>query len=205
MPLYRIQLSPDAGEGGSPLPDEVVSISRSELDALRARAEAGAPEAQDTADPAARERESSLTRELAAREQKVTELERAYRAALRDRELATALAGKPLVPGAAAQLIKLWRDDFDALEESGEHRVYSRDGRPIQQAIADRLADPEYAHFCLPSSRGGSGAKDANRGARLNQNNAPKTLGEAVVLQWREQTAARAGSASKPIGLGRRR
>ena len=194
--MYRIQMSPDSGEGTSAVSDDVVTISRVELDALRAQAGT----ATDGSD-----RDASHAQELAAREQRVTELERAYRSALRDRELATALTGKPLVPGAAAQLIKLWREDFDAYEESGEYRVGSRDGRTIQQAIADRLASAEYAHFCLPSSRGGSGAQDTNRVARLPHGGAPKTLGEAVVMQWREQAATRAGGASKPIGLGRRR
>lgn len=236
MGLYRILRSPDAGQEGGALPDDIVTISRAELDALRARAGASgtaedgpeavppprlttppSPSPDDTAtggevresrpplDPAARDLESFYAREIGAREQKVAELQRAYRDAVRDRELATALAGKPLVPGAASQLIKLWRDDFDAFEEAGEHRVCSRDGRTIHQVVAERLSSQEYAHFCLPSSRGGAGAQDANRTAKSSPPGAPRNLGEAVVMQWREQSAARANVPSRPVGLGRRR
>ena len=120
-------------------------------------------------------------------------------------DLATALAGRPLVAGATTQLLKLWRDDFDVIEEDGKHRVCSRDGLTIDQAVAERLASAEYAHFCLPSSRGGAWAPDAKRAAKSGHADVPKNLGESVALRWREQSAARAGFPSKPIGLGRRR
>jgi hypothetical protein len=187
------------------LPTEPSSTRSQDLGAADREVDGHLPGARAFLDPDARERESFYAKEIAAREQKVAELERAYRAALRDRELATALAGKPLVAGATTQLIKLWRDDFDAYEEEGQHRVCSRDGRTIDQAIAERLASPEYAHFCLPSSRGGAGAQDANRTAKSSHAGAPRNLGEAVVLQWREQAAARAHVPSQPIGWGRRR
>jgi hypothetical protein len=214
MPRCLILRSPDfESVGGSPT-DEFVTISRAELDELRARAEGGLSSRTNPGGPSAgredfveewKAREAAHSREIATREQKAAELERAYKAALRDRELATALVGKPLVPGAAAQLIKLWRDDFEVVDEDGEIQILARDGRRVEQAVLDRLNGPEFAHFCLPSSRGGTGAKGQNRSASSAPAPAsPKTLGEAVLLNWRESESRGQGSPSQN-GWGRRR
>jgi hypothetical protein len=189
------------------LDDEVVTIRRGELDELRALARGFSSAPRDngpTVDAAAR-REEALARELADRDRKVTELESAYRRALRDRELATTLAGRPLVSGAAGQLIKLWSDDLDVYEESGEYKVVSRDGRPVGQWVAERLGGPEFAHFCLPSSRGGSGARGLSQsGAAARVAPASLTLGEAIISQWRESAAASVAPTLGPAGWGRR-
>ena len=212
MRLCRILRSPDSESGGSSLSDELVTIPRAELDELRARAEEGS-EARPGESSLARSefaetlksRDAVYSREIAAHEQKSIELERAYKAALRDRELATALVGKPLVPGAASQLIKLWRDDFEVVDEDGEIRILAKDGRAVDQAVTDRLNGPDFAHFCLPSSRGGTGAKGQNRSASPAPAPAPpRTLGEAILLQWRE-SASRPQASPTPTGWGRRR
>jgi hypothetical protein len=189
------------------LAEEVVSIRRGELDELRALARGSSTAPRDNgpiADEAAK-REEAMARELANRDRKVAELESAYRRALRDRELATSLAGRPLVSGAAGQLIKLWSDDFDVYEESGEYKVVSRDGRPVGQWVAERLGGPEFAHFCLPSSRGGSGARGLSQsGAAARVAPASLTLGEAIISQWRESAAASVAPTLGPAGWGRR-
>ena len=214
MRLCQILRSPDFESDGGSLADELVTISRAELDELRAKAEEGSVSkigpgelhaARSEFAETFKAREAAHSREIAARELKAIELERAYKAALRDRELATALVGKPLVPGAAAQLIKLWRDDFEVVDEDGEIRILSRDGRAVDQTVANRLNGPEFAHFCLPSSRGGTGAKGQNRSASSTPVPAiPRTLGEAVLLQWRE-SASRTQAPPSPNGWGRRR
>lgn len=214
MRTCAILRSPDFEPGGGSIDDEIVTISKVELDELRAKAEAGSnsrarPVGRISADEEFVEewksREASHAREIAAREQKAAELERAYKAALRDRELATALVGKPLVPGAAAQLIKLWRDDFEVIDEDGEIRVLARDGRAVDQAVLDRLNGPEFAHFCLPTSRGGTGAKGLNRSASpVPPPSAPRTLGEAILLKWRE-SASKPPESPTPTAWGRRR
>jgi hypothetical protein len=190
--------------GVAGLDDEVVTISRAELEELRSLARAS--RSIESAGDAAR-REESLARELAARDRRVADLESSYRKALRDRELATALAGKPLVAGAAGQLIALWRDDFDVYEESGEYKVAARDGRAVAQWVADRLKGDDHAHFCLPSSRGGSGAKGLSQSG-ASGGAAPvaaaKTLGEAVISQWRESAGARVAPTTGLAGWGRR-
>ncbi len=214
MRLCQILRAPDAEPGGGPIADELVTVSRAELDELRARAGEKSPSGSGPGDPASdreefaetlKSREAAFSREIAARDRKAADLERAYKSALRDRELATALVGKPLVAGAASQLIQLWRDDFEVVDEGGEIRVLARDGRGVDRAVADRLAGPEFAHFCLPSSRGGTGARGQNRSATpAPPPAAPRTLGEAVVTQWRE-AAARSQGPPAPAGWGRRR
>ena len=101
MPQYRILKSPDDGlvAGGST--DDLVTISKAELDALRALAGAS-PIVGGRAEPGAEDaREAAHAREIADRDRKVSEWEGAFRTALRDRELATALVDRPLVSGAA--------------------------------------------------------------------------------------------------------
>lgn len=128
------------------------------------------------------------------------------KSAVRERELATVLAGKALVNGAAAQLIKLWSQEFDVYEEGDRFKVASRDGRAVSQVVNEWLASPEYSHFCLPTSRGGTGAKDASRpvGGSATKGS-PRTLGEAIVMKWREEAAAQPNNLLKPIGLRRDR
>jgi hypothetical protein len=212
----HLTVSQADGEGAAP-PAEHVTIPKAELDQLRGLAgadEAGtrapaAPEPPQCAGPdpgeAARGQEAWLARELAARDRRLSELERACKEAVRDRELATALAGKPLVAGAAAQLIKLWRDDFDAYEDGGQFKVAAKDGRPVAQVVGEWLGAPEFAHFCLPSSKGGTGARGVERPAAAAPPAAPRNLGEAVVMRWREDPLARPNNLLKPIGLRRTR
>ena len=191
------------GHDSSESTDDRITISRAELQQLQTQWTSGSPV---VADGSAGRREAELVRELEARDRKLDELQTAYRAALRDRELASALAGKPLVGGAATQLIKLWRDDFDVYEEAGEFKIAARDGRSTAQWVADRLNGSEYAHFCLPTSRGGVGAKGLSRSSESDGAAAsPRTLGEAVISQWRESTASRGTTPQGPAGWGRRR
>lgn len=204
---------PPTAEPGAPdlALEDLVTIARAELDALRERAassERAATVGRLAEAEAARALDAAHAEQLAERDRKAADWELAYRSALRDREVAAALAGQPLVPGAAAQLIALWRDEFDAREERGEFKVSARDGRGVAQAVADRLSSPEYAHFCLPSSRGGVGPRDpGRRGVDLTApavGPPPRTLGESVVARWREAGPTRSADAT-PIGLGRRR
>lgn len=153
-----------------------------------------------------REREASISRELAERDLRLVELERSCKAAVRDRELATALAGKALVPGAVVQLIKLWRDEFEAYDDGGQYKVASRDGRALGQVVNEWLTSPEYSHFSLPSSRGGASVREASRPASTTTvQSSPKNLGESIVMKWREETVTRPSNLLKPIGLRRHR
>ena len=215
--LILRNLDPEPGGGGgngsrsAASPAELVTIPRAELEELKARA-AGMLESPQELDDARTEwaealkaRDLEHSRELTANERKAATMERAYKSALLDRELATALAGRPLVAGAAPQLICLWRDGFEVIDDDGAIRVVSREGRSVEQAVADRLAGPEFAHFCLPGSKGGTGHRGQNRSATPTPAPAaPRTLGEAVLHRWRE-SAPRDLAASGSPGWGRRR
>ena len=203
-------LDPEAGGGSDGAPvDEVVTIGRAELAELRAKVNVGPDpqlaEARAEWAEALKARDAEHSREVADNERRSSALERSYKAALLDRELATALAGRPLVPGAATQLISLLRDAFEVIDDDGVIRVVSREGRSVDQAVADRLAGAEFAHFCLPSSRGGTGNRGQNRSATpATAPAAPRTLGEAVVHQWRAAAAQAPNQTGSP-GWGRRR
>ncbi|WZO98186.1 hypothetical protein EP7_005242 [Isosphaeraceae bacterium EP7] len=206
MSIRLIRLAPLVGEpGGSPAAD-VVTISRAELDALRLQAAGPPEEPRPSRSREAEERTEALAAELAGMEKKASAWEQAFKGAMRDREVATALAGRPLVSGAVGQLLKLWRDDFEVFEREGRHEVVSRDGRPASDVVAERLKSSEYAHFALPSSRGGVGGRDVASpvpGAAA-RGTSPRTLGEAVVSQWRSMDRPDSG-ATGPVGLGRPR
>lgn len=186
MTNQKILHSPEPlDEGGSPASPESLVASfhqppppEREDEGLRARWEA-----------ILRDTESDHARELADRERKAAEWESAFKSALRERELATQLAGRPLLPGAASQLIKLWRDEFEVVADSGSHHVRSRDGRTVEQAVGEWLSAPEYAHFRQPMTRGGTSARGSNPAGAPGRSAAaspPKTLGEAVLQRWRE-------------------
>ena len=204
MSQNQILNSPEAGTEGTTPEAETATVPPSESAVFRSRSEEARP--TDMHPKAGTEEiEARFAKEIADRERQSSEWERAFKSALRDREIATALAGKPLVSGAAAQLITLWRDEFSVCEERGEFRVRARDGRPITQAVTEMLDSAEYSHFRQPSSRGGT----AQRGASIGRGSppvapSPRNLGEAVIMQWRE-TMSRSDDGSAPIGLRRRR
>ncbi len=215
LSLILRALDPESAGGGSveAATEEVVTISRAELDKLRAEAFGASgldsnlklDDAKAEWAEALKARDAEYSRAIADNDRKAAAMERAYKAALLDRELATALVGKPLVPGAATQLICLWRDAFEVIDDDGVIQVVSKEGRSVAQAVADRLSGPEFAHFCLPSSRGGTGQRGQNRSATPSPApSAPRTLGEAVVNQWRE-AASRNPAGSNSPGWGRRR
>lgn len=153
-----------------------------------------------------RERDDSrlhLEAQLAEQRRKSMEQDQSMRSLLREREIATALTGHALVKGAAAQLIKLWADEFDTLEDAGQYQVRSKDGQSVAQAVGRMLARPEYSHFCQPTTRGGV-AQPGHRGLSSDAppDDRPKTLGEEIVLRWRRSNESTPLGA--PIGLKRR-
>ncbi len=200
--MKRLLLDP-AGGGGLPTSAEVVTLSREEFEGLRARAEG--VETRPLEGDGSSARLAEVERALVEGERRAAEREGAYRSALRDREVATALVGRPLVPGAAQQLMKLWREEFDVLEDGGELRVADRQGRSVAKAVEGWLSGPEYAHFCQPMTRGGTAARGGNAPSPVSViAPTPKTLGDAAVMRWQE-AATRGMVGSTPVGLGRRR
>ncbi len=199
MNARQILRSPEGIEGGGgeaprEEEEEVVTISRAELEALREGARRRGEEDRG-------ERNGELVEEERRRG---AEREAALRKAIRERELAVALAGRPLVAGAASQLLKLWGEELDVYEEEGRYRVATRDGRSVMEAVTGWLSSREYAHFCAPTSKGGTAVPGQPKVA-MGQGGESRTLGEAVLQRWREGASARGNGGGEPVGLGRRR
>lgn len=203
MLMYRIVMDPEATEGGS--------TSTEEGGRFRLAVEAPEPSAERALLEARLQAvESAHAEQLAEQARKSAALERAYKTVVIERELATVLAGRPLVAGAAAQLVKLWRDEFEVIEEGATSRVVAGDGRAAAAVIVERLASAEYAHFSPSSSRGGTAARAAvpvpGGGAGSGgPEPMPRNLGEATIRRWLEDAARSGSNGSAPIGLNRRR
>jgi hypothetical protein len=207
----------NAGDSGIEHNTDYVMIQIAELDALRAQLAAALPsgssvdgrtapgQAELPLESSGQGHDLIAAHEIETRDRRLAELERTCKAAVRDRELASSLADRSLVPGAAAQLIKLWRDEFDVFYKENDYHVASRDGRTVAQAVTEWLGSPDYSHFCLPTSRGGTGARDASRPANHATPGSPRNLGEAIVTRWREESASRTDNLLKPIGLRRQK
>ena len=209
MTQKRILLSPES-EGNGDQSDEVenpveerVTIPKAEFEALTEAARIVVHPTPGVPPLEASGNELALREELAGRDRLLAEREESYRAALKDRELAVALSGRPLIAGAASQLLKLWREDLEVIDDGGRQRVVSRDGRPVAQAVASWLASPEFAHFAPPPSRGGTATPGVTRPGQPGPSAPARNLGEEVLNRWRD-AADRPAPMAGPFGLRRR-
>ena len=127
--------------------------------------------------------------------------ERAARAATEDRakryategELSRALAAQPLVPGAAAQLTKLWRSEFTAEPQGDSFQVRTPTFKSVADFVSEQLATPDYAHFIRAQNPAGgtggvnpAGQAPPTPAAQTAPAELPKTLSEAVILTMRD-------------------
>lgn len=163
------------GQAAAQQPNELLDMMRSmkvELESFRA--EKSAREAE-----AARKTQEELVRKgqldeiarnhaaaLKAKDEALAALDKRARGAELRRSLTEALSGHELREGAAAQLLKLWGDEFEVHDDGDGFKVRSRsDLREPRAVFAERLKSPEYDHFLKASHRGGSGAgSDRARG-----------------------------------------
>lgn len=202
----------DALPGGGGLetvsePEPVIlPLTRGERDADRVEPAEAQPQPQPQSptspDPAQDQRPGAVSSSPtpAEAEPPRTERERALLSAVLERELALALAGRPLVSGAAEQLVRLWRDQFVVSEpEAGRFRVGTADGQPLAQAVDAWLARPEYAHFSRAAARGGTAAPGGMRTDPAGGPASPRTLGEALLQQWQQATLGLRGGLSSGL------
>lgn len=134
-----------------------IAAERAEQDRLAAQGNADA--ARQALEASRAESERQLNAERAQR----ADIERRSRTAFRDRELATALSGRDLLPGAAQQLQQLFRDQLEAHAEGEGYAVRTRDFVAVDAFVARELARPEYAHFQKPATTGGANPDATNK------------------------------------------
>lgn len=114
--------------------------------------------------------------------------ERAKRYAL-DGELSRALSSQPLVPGGAEQLTRLFRGEFLVDSQGESFTVRTSTFQTPSDFVKAQLERPEFAHFVRAQAQGGTaGTTGAHQTtptppAQTQPPQAPRTLGEAVILQ----------------------
>ncbi len=134
--------------------------------------------------------------------------ERAKRYAL-DGELARTLASQPLVPGGAEQLTQLWRNQFAVEPQGDTYAVRTPTFESVEAFVTRNLAQPNYAHFVRAQNpTGGTGAPQG--GALSTPTPAanilsdapvqPRNLGEALLLQMKENARKPIGSSATDVG-----
>lgn len=102
---------------------------------------------------------------LAAETKRAVDAEERSKSYALSSQLAIAFSGHDLYPGSAEDLSKLWRDDFEAVPDGDGFVVRAKDGRPVKDVIAERLATERYSNHVKATSRssagGGAGDKPA--------------------------------------------
>jgi hypothetical protein len=120
--------------------------------------------------------------------------DRAKRYAL-DGELARVLASQPIVPGSAAQLMSLFRAEFQVHAEGDSFTVRTPTFQSVEQFVKEKLAHVDYAHFVRATNPAGgtAGTTGGDRAAPTGDAakvEAPKNYGEAIILHMKEQQKA---------------
>ncbi len=138
--------------------------------------------------------------------------ERAKRYAI-DGDMARELAGQKLVPGAAEQLCHLWRSQLVAEPHGDSYRVQTPTFQSVKDFVSTQLAQPNYAHFLMPGTSGGTGGtaggglSSPTPSANATPAVEPKTLGEAVILHMQGLKQSKSADPrldlSSPMGLRR--
>lgn len=121
-----------------------------------------------------------------------------------DSQLAMAFSGHDLYEGSAEDLSELWRKDFEVVPDSDKWTVRSKDGRPVKDVIAERLALPRYLNHVKATSRSGSGGGNGNTPAPTQTPDSNKT--PANYEEWTRQVLGIDESRPAPLfGLTGRR
>jgi hypothetical protein len=145
-------------------PQTVVTLPVDQLQALQARL--AQLEGQQGAEASARQAaEAKLMIEtgradaaIAQFQSKLTEAEERSRRFAADADLRRALSQYTFAgPAAAEQLVGLFRSETTADPDpvTGGFRTRTKDHKPIDTMVRERLASPEYAHFLRAQNPGG--------------------------------------------------
>jgi hypothetical protein len=128
--------------------------------------------------------QAGMERALAEKDEAIRALRIVNERLLRERALSAVLGEYPLRLKAAEQLTKLWIDELEVADSSGEHVVISRDGTSLEEFVATRLEKPEYQHFRWVVERSGSHGRGGIMASSMSVTIPPRTLGEEIVRNW---------------------
>lgn len=108
-----------------------------------------------------------------------------FRSTVVDLELSKALSQHRLAEGWADHLIRLHRDEFEAVERGDKFEVQSKDARSVASKVKELLSRPEYKRILL--------AENGTRGAGSTQRQEPN----------RSESEANDGDRMTPEGINR--
>lgn len=167
--------------------EKAKELDAKEQERLKALADAG------KAEQALKEQRTSWESKLAESSTRYAELERG----LFDREKNVTLAGAlnsrtfsgstPEHKAAqAAQLRMLLADRFETSRLTDGSLVVrdKASGRPAADVLTEALASPEFSHFFIPTSRGGSGVDATRTGMGPQQSANPHPPGTVQAIAW---------------------
>lgn len=162
-----------------------------ELPAANPAAAIAADEPAQVAEPAEKQGRAALKMQL---DEELKQWKSRCAALAAERELALALSGQALLPGVAGQLLRLWRDTVVAQPEAQGHgfEVKSADGRQLGDAVKEWLQSPEFQHFRVAGTRGGTAVRSEAASATersVAAGSTPRSLNEIVIHQWRQRSA----------------
>lgn len=171
-----------------------------ELAAMRARVndfEAKDREREEAARKAAEDKareKGDFDKILADRDKRIAEERTAKEASDRrsanfalESKLATALARYDLVEDAAADLLQLWKGDFEAVAEGDGFNVRSKDRRPVDDIVRERLTSKRYEHYVKSTAAPGGGTAKPTATPTPDPNKPPQTYDEVVAAQMKAQ------------------
>jgi hypothetical protein len=135
------------------------------------------------------------TEALARQHRQNIEAERARAASVAKKaELAQALAGRPLVPGAASQLSHLWNSELHADATTDGFAVRTAGFQDVNTFVTEQLARPEYSHFLANSPATPPATRPATPGAAAPATPTPQPepvdLGSRLLAEYQQRRAA---------------
>jgi hypothetical protein len=144
-------------------------------------------------------------------DQRLQQLEQAADKSIVDAALSAAIGPHPIRDNARGHLMQILRGDVVLSPDGlGGKTVAGRDGKPIADAVREKLATPEFGHFLNTDGQGSSpaplGTPPAGQAA---YGRGEMKLADAILADFVTQEAAKPGGGdprldlTKPFGIQR--
>lgn len=127
---------------------------------------------------------------IKAEAERAAKLEQRAKTSTLQRDLASAIAGHPILAGKAAQLQRLLSDGLEVVEDGEGWKTQSLDGKDVAEYVAEALASDEYSHFIQAEKRGGTGAKGGSTPAPTAKGGQTVDLVAAIKAKMAETDAS---------------